>query len=1112
MLGSVLPATAIAQTAQPNIIFFLVDDMGWNESSVPFYKERTALNDRYHTPNMERLAQMGVKFTNAYACPVSSPSRCSLMSGMNAARHRVTNWVESYNVNTNASGGGLTLPKWNYNGIQPATTRKSIDRVQSTLVTPLPQLLKDAGYTTIHIGKGNFGTVGTSSADPRNLGFTYQVAGSAAGAPGSYLAAENYGSGTYHVPDLDSYYSQGTFLTEALTIEAISYLNRAVRSKKPFFLYMSQYAIHTPYQADDRFTGNYRQANGQGVYDALIGENLNSSEINHAALIEGMDKSLGDLMDWVEAQGDSIASNTIIIFMSDNGGQAVSPRQGRQNHDPNYPARGGKGSGYDGGIHEPMMVYWPGVTEGGTENSNRVIIEDFYPTILAMAGVTNYTTVQTIDGQDITPLLLDPTQHRDRPVITHYPNRWGETADRSEGYGTYSGFMKGDYHFLYFWETQERRLYNITNDPGEENDLADAMPELLQQMAQELTDSLIAMDAQRPTLTATGEIVPWPAEATQTDEIYTSGDAIPGEKVVKLSTETEKVYYTIRDNRPSSSEGPFFWTQGEQFGYPALQCTNENYAGTPDSTKQLFYFMQGATDKTVHLYTYDGQAVSYTQGETRTAWNASTTTTTKYLQFGVADPEEISLIVTDYPGYYGMKMANGDLVNDRGTSHGTGVNMQWTIWPYSGNYTGDPGSRYLFTEVGVDVPKVIVKGDVVDPATVVKLSTGDVHYLYTMQDTRSTPFYWTIGTYNSTPAIQINNVDLSDTEDAATQQFYFVRDESVENGVQIFTADGQALDLVSGMAETSLGNGNFEASRYLQYGVSATPGTFQMLYSGVEGYYGLQISGDLMCDRGSSRGDAVNMAWCVMTYSGNSLDDAGSRWYFAEVGEDVPVVLKKGDIVDPATVVKLSNDEVHYLYTMQDNRTVPFFWTIGTYNSTPAIQINNVDLGDTEDAATQQFYFVRDESVENGVQIFTADGQALDLVSGMAETSLGNGNFEASRYLQYGVSATPGTFQMLYSGVEGYYGLQISGDLMCDRGSSRGDAVNMAWCVMTYSGNSLSDVGSRWLFTLMGDVSTAIPSITAPNATTNIYDVQGRRVIAPTQHGIYIIDGKKVVR
>lgn len=880
LAGSMVPAAALAQSSQPNIIMFLVDDMGWQETSVPFFKERTPLNDRYRTPNMERLAAQGVKFMQAYACPVSSPSRCSLMSGMNAARHRVTNWIHSLNTNTNASGGSLTLPEWNYNGIQPATTTRAVDLQHSTLVTPLPQLLRDAGYICIHVGKGNFGATSTSSSDPKTMGFHYNIGGGANGAPGSYLAAENYGSGTYHVAGLESYYSKGTFLTEALTQEALAKMKIAVRNNRPFFLYMSQYAIHTPYNADDRFTGNYMQADGQGVYDAMLGANLNTSEINHAALVEGMDKSLGDIMDYIE-EDSARAANTIILFMSDNGGQAVSPRQGRHNHDQNYPARGGKGSAYDGGVHEPMIVSWPGVTEGGTTNSNRVMIEDFFPTILSLAGVNDYTTVQTIDGRDFSDLLRNPGLKRDRATIWHYPNRWGETADKAEGYGSYSALMKGDYHLIYFWENQELRLYNLAEDPGEENNLADAQPDLVRAMAQELTDSLISMDAQRPTVTATGEIVPWPNAAEQ-QETFASGDVIPAAKVVKLSTDTEKVYYTIRDNRPASAEGPYFWTQGESFGYPALQCTNEDLASSADSTLQLFYFMAGSSDKTARLYTFDGKAVSYTEGTTRTAWNASTTTTAKYLQYGVADAEEISFIVTDYAGYYGLRMSNGDLVNDRGTSHGSAVNMQWNIYPYSGNHIGDAGSRYLFTERGVEVEKEPEAGDVVAAAKVVKLSDDENTYLYSIRDNRPTPFFWTTGTYFSQPALQITNEDLSSTGSASTQLFYFKGVEGDPNLAQLYTAAGMPVDLVEGDAETSLGNGTTTRQRFLQYGVNESAGPLSFLYAGYAGYYGIRIGGELMCDRGSSRGDAVNMAWCVMTYSGNHLGDPGSRYLFTQ--------------------------------------------------------------------------------------------------------------------------------------------------------------------------------------------------------------------------------------
>ena len=330
---------------KPNIILFLVDDMGWQETSVPFYEEPTSLNERYHTPNMERLAQMGVKFTQAYACAISSPSRCSLMSGMNAARHRVTNWTLEYDVQTDVESNVLQLPDWNYNGIQPVDRAGEHDLKNATPITALPRLLQENGYYTIHCGKAHFGARGTVGENPLSFGFDVNIGGGANGAPGSYLAENEFGSGAFHVSGLEQYYSKGTFLTEALTIEALKALDKPIANRQPFYLYMSHYAIHAPYNPDKRFTGNYRQPDGSGVYDAQLKANLDENEINHAALVEGMDKSLGDILDYL-GERPEVAANTILIFMSDNGGQSVGPRQGILNRDPNYPARGGKGSAY----------------------------------------------------------------------------------------------------------------------------------------------------------------------------------------------------------------------------------------------------------------------------------------------------------------------------------------------------------------------------------------------------------------------------------------------------------------------------------------------------------------------------------------------------------------------------------------------------------------------------------------------------------------------------------------------------------------------------------------------------------------------------------------------
>lgn len=176
----------------PNIIVFLVDDMGWQDTSVPFWNKKTEFNDRYRTPNMERLANEGMKFTQAYATSVCSPTRVSLMTGMNAARHQVTNWTlrkdQLQPMETNHKT--LEFPRWNVNGMSPIPGDSN-----AVYATPLPQLLKNVGYFTVHSGKAHLGAIGTPGEDPRNLGFDVNIAGHAAGAPESYYGTKNFGNG-----------------------------------------------------------------------------------------------------------------------------------------------------------------------------------------------------------------------------------------------------------------------------------------------------------------------------------------------------------------------------------------------------------------------------------------------------------------------------------------------------------------------------------------------------------------------------------------------------------------------------------------------------------------------------------------------------------------------------------------------------------------------------------------------------------------------------------------------------------------------------------------------------------------------------------------------------
>jgi arylsulfatase A-like enzyme len=492
--------TAATQTfaesnQRPNIIFFLVDDMGWQDTSVPFWTERTPFNQLYQTPNMERLAVQGMKFTQAYACTVCSPTRTSLMTGMNAARHRVTNWTLNRNASVDVADETLDFPKWNVNGLQPVDTIS-----QSVYATTLPQLLKANGYFTIHCGKAHWGATQTPGSEPRNLGFDINIAGHAAGGPGSYLGEKNFGNKEkgahtlpWGIPGLEKYHGDTINLTEALTREAIQALDKSRSTGKPFYLYMSHYAIHVPLEPDHRFYPKYK----------ALG--LSEPEARYASMIESMDKSLGDLMNYLDEKG--VAGNTIILFMSDNGGLSASARGG-QLHTHNAPLRSGKGSAYEGGIREPMIVKWPGKVKPASVCNDYLNIEDFFPSILEMAGVRKCKTVQKVDGKSFVPMLLQTgTTANGRDLFWHYPNKWGSTGP---GIGTTSTIRSGDWKLIYWYTDQTFELYNIVKDIGEKNNLAQSEPQKVKELASKLGKYLRSVDAQRPVFKATQQTVPWP--------------------------------------------------------------------------------------------------------------------------------------------------------------------------------------------------------------------------------------------------------------------------------------------------------------------------------------------------------------------------------------------------------------------------------------------------------------------------------------------------------------------------------------------------------------------------------------------------------------------------
>ncbi|MGL4993723.1 MAG: sulfatase [Bacteroidales bacterium] len=501
-----LPLTLIALSLQssqakpinikqdkPNIILFMVDDQGWQDTSHPFWRERTHFNDIYRTPSMERLAAKGVTFTSAYASAVSSPTRTSLMTGMNPSAHRVTTWTREKDSPTDSrENSPLIFPEWNYNALQPigSAINNSIEAL------PFTSILQSAGYKTIHCGKAHWGASGTPGSNPLNLGFDVNIAGYEAGSPASYLASENFGydenrkqTSRFIIPGLEKYWGSDLFLTEILTIEAKLAIDSALIEKKPFYLYMSHYAIHTPLDKDDRF------------YNSYIERGLDDRQARYASLIEGMDKSLGDIMDHLE--DNKIAKNTIIIFMSDNGGLSLRARSGVPNSH-NYPLNSGKGSAYEGGVRVPMIAYLPDISKGGERCSTPISIIDFFPSILEMASVKEFTTPQTIDGVSFLPLIKRPhkrVREFDRALIWHFPNRWVDMDSPSgNGYGVYSSILRNGWKLIHYYDHNMTELFNLNEDIGESFDLSNspAAKAIKESLSSELTRRLKIDRAQLP--------------------------------------------------------------------------------------------------------------------------------------------------------------------------------------------------------------------------------------------------------------------------------------------------------------------------------------------------------------------------------------------------------------------------------------------------------------------------------------------------------------------------------------------------------------------------------------------------------------------------------------
>ena len=442
-LGTVGSALAFQETSswgaengatKPNFVFFLIDDMGWRD--VACYGSTI-----YETPNIDRLASQGMRFTDGYAaCPVCSPTRASILTGKYPARLHLTDWIAGHK----RPFAKLAVPDW--------TQSLPLEEVT------IPEALKPAGYVSASIGKWH---LGGPDHRPEAHGFDLNFAGDHRGQPPSYLSP-------YKIPSVAEG-KPGEYLSDRLTDEAVKFIE--TNKEKPFFLYFPHYAVHTPIQAKkgltDKFLAKGRPANGQ-----------NSAA--YAAMIASVDESVGRVTAKLDELG--IADRTVIFFMSDNGGLASITS--------NAPLRAGKGTLYEGGIREPWIVKWPGVVKPGTTCSVPVTSTDFYPTIIEMAGL-KADPKQAPDGVSLVPLLKQAGTIGRDALYWHYPH-YHITLP--------GGAVRcGDWKLIEYYEDGKLELYNLKDDLSETADLAAKMPEKAAELRKKLDDWRKAVGAQMPT-------------------------------------------------------------------------------------------------------------------------------------------------------------------------------------------------------------------------------------------------------------------------------------------------------------------------------------------------------------------------------------------------------------------------------------------------------------------------------------------------------------------------------------------------------------------------------------------------------------------------------------
>ncbi len=458
--------------AAPNIIFILIDDMGWRDLSC--YGSTF-----YETPHIDRLAQQSMRFSDAYAaCPVCSPTRASILTGRYPARVGVTDWINHTKSTHPARGRLIDAPYIDHLPLNEHSVAAA---------------LRDGGYQTWHVGKWH---LGEQPYFPEHHGFDVNLGGWQRGSPTSYFAP-------WQIPNLPEQ-PDGTYLDDYLTDEAIR-LMRQRDPDKPFFLNLWYYLVHTPLQAKAELIDKYKrkaQRHGLDTIDPFVDCGLHpalhmqsqhimrriiQSDPVYAAMVEILDTNIGRLMRALEQAG--IADDTVVMFTSDNGGLATT----EGSPTCNLPLAEGKGWIYEGGTREPLLVRYPGVTQPNATCATPVTSPDFYPTMLDIAGLDPLPD-QHADGVSLMPLLRGDGDIDREAIYWHYPH-YG-----NQGCTPGASMRMGNYKLLEFFEDGRLELYNLRHDIGEAHDLAEREPKRTREMHAMLAAWQKSMNAKFPAI------------------------------------------------------------------------------------------------------------------------------------------------------------------------------------------------------------------------------------------------------------------------------------------------------------------------------------------------------------------------------------------------------------------------------------------------------------------------------------------------------------------------------------------------------------------------------------------------------------------------------------